>query len=230
MKITKLILATLVILLLAFPAYAADTPVIDAQVAIRHANLERMHLNIALLGEGFVNYINEIGGDTTELNNILDDFDAKLDDLLSADTHKEINDEMTATRTIVEDFKREYDVQFAANNGKEGMGIVRALDNVKAHKDEVDAKEENYWSVRLDQTSIILDTQIQRGEDTIDFFEKRGQDTSALRSNLDDIIAKEADLLSAIQAKKPVEAAAIQLQIGILGNSFVEEADRLLHQ
>ncbi len=229
MKLTKLFSIFVILLLAAIPVLA-ENPVVEDQIAIRHANLDQMHYGLSMLGEGFVAYIAQIGGDTTKLQSILDDFNAKRDPLLNANTHAEINVHMDQARILIESFIAEYNTQITAKNGKPAEGLIKAFDNLNQHKDEYDAKIDNYWSVRKEKSIEIYDTQLSQAQEFVDWFKTQGYDTTKLQQILDSIDAKQPELIAAIDERNEIKIQGTLADIAIKVQALGTEADRLLKQ
>ncbi len=228
----KLFSIFILALLVVSPMVIATTPIIPLvvtqQLAIRHADLERTHYRLSLLAEGFTNYIQEIGGDTSELNDLRNQFDDMKDDLLSGSTHTELNQDILKAKGIIDAFVAEYNAQLSAHNGTPSAGTSKALANLVAHKSEAQALDAKFWEVNQENSLEIFDHNMEQAENFIDWMDSHGYDASSLTSILDKIKAKRVPLEQALQQKNPFKVQGTLYEIGVLAQQFGTEADRII--
>ena len=220
-------LLLIAILLCSVSAIAADN-VLDAQIEVRHADLERTHYKLSLLAEGFSNYLKELGGDNSKLETIRSEFDSLKPKLLSDDTNAELNADIAQAKTLIDQFVVEYNTQLAAVNGDAGAGLIKALTFYGTHQAEVDALDAQYWAVNKENSLYIFDTNVKGAQDFIDWMSTNGYDTTPLEDILDQIKSKRADLESGLSAKNPVVVQGTVAAIGQLAQKFGQTADSIL--
>ena len=117
-----------VAIMMVVPSVSAETDferIRALQMEMRHATVTSQHTFLTQTAQGMINYISDIGGDTTELESLKKEYDDLLSELTATDRHIDLNDLLhDKSRPLMKSFREEYRSQFDDNDGKPLLALA----------------------------------------------------------------------------------------------------------
>ena len=212
--IRKLILAMVLAAFIMPMALAAENASIsDMQTEMRIAHLELMTSVKQIEMGAAVSYINEIGGNSSKLSELLDKFSnqsAKISNMSSA---SDIDSAVKDLKSTVSSFKTEARKQIDANNGKI-LDLASRIENATSQKSaEIKDAEDNYYTLNKANSLAILDKRVDSAQKSLDKLNQSGLDVSDMQEKLDDVSSLRTELKSALEKRNDSLLESVDNQI-----------------
>jgi hypothetical protein len=187
----------------------------DLQLEARYANLERIAKPLNVTAETMIEYIAEIGGDTTELESIHSAFQSKVNSVRNQKTHIELNELVVDAAQDIKDFGKEYKAQFDAHEGKPLVSLARIVEALSEAKEEIDELTEIYWETRQTNVLQIFDNDVEAAEELLPLFVNH-PNYEAITAKVNEIKEMRNDLETALESRKELQILDVQTDIWLM--------------
>jgi len=151
--------------------------------------------------EAIIDYVDELGGDSSTLADLKSDFLSKLDELENAasegdwETYDGIIEEM---KSIVKNFREEARNQISEENREEARNRIQQ--NLDENEEHLSGLLSTAYENGKSHMRGKFDAAICVAENAIERLSKWGLDTSEIEAKLDEIKAKEDDITDKMEA------------------------------
>lgn len=215
-----LILTSIVLLLTMTSVYSAEYPILDDWLEIRKARIGMYTETRVLVVEGLVSYFDELGSDASQLSSFLDDFKSHYESLKLTTTHAALNSERLELWDINVDMALELR-SLRIENLLSVANLTSKIEDIKTeHQSEIDALEDNYWSVRKTNMLAVFDLRVDKAQDVLDKLDDKGYDITEAQAKLDEIKAKRVEMEDALDQRDGVAVGSVRIEIYDLGNEL----------
>ncbi|MEK6940994.1 MAG: hypothetical protein AABW49_03790, partial [Nanoarchaeota archaeon] len=229
MRVSFLILAVL-LLITGVAALTNHEQIIEKQLEIRKANVERINLPIVVSMDAARGYIQTLGQSTITLNELENSYKESITNIRdeTTDTHLEMGELVDESKALVNAFKSELVSRLNSGGGNQArltsIVAVRILENGP----EINRLNEEFWDIRETNSMEVFDLQLIIGENFIDWFEENGYNTNELNAKKKEIYYMRVVLLQAIQSRDEAAIQNANDKITLLAKEWFEIGKRLL--
>jgi hypothetical protein len=222
------VLAILAILIL--PAAAAGNGTVSDTVAIRQAHLAWTALDKEYEMSTAVTYCGTLyGSDTSGMNRLLAEFKAEEAIIPGTTTSGEVDTLIGKMRNTTAQFSDETLTVMTKGQGKWESLEAQILD-AKDNNPYIQAKKENYWTVRTAAHLATFDTWAGEGQQRLDTLKSAGYDTTTAQRALDVFSAKRPELKAALDKKSEAAVKTVNQQAQQLSQEFIQKLQDVQEQ
>lgn len=226
--IPVVVLAILVVLI--FPATAAEDGVVSDTVAIRQAHLAWTALDKEYEMSTSVTYCGTLyGSDTSVMSRLLAEFKAQEVRIPGTTTSGEVDALIEEMRNTTAQFSDETLAVMTKGQGKWENLEAQVLD-AKDNNPYILGKKEKYWSVRTAAQLAAFDTWILEGQQRLDTLKAAGYDTTTAQRALDVFSAKRPDVKAALDKKSEITVKTTNQQVQQLSQEFIQKLQDVQEQ
>jgi hypothetical protein len=203
---------------------ASEFPILSNQVGTRQAHLEWMLTVQVISIEAVIEYIDEIseGKGMSQLESILTDFRAQVENIQSYTTHVGLNNYLRALKELTNAFRIETRSRMTEYNGKGMVLLVRISTKIEENQGQLDALKEQYWGIRKETVLENFDIRVERAQNLVTILEERGFDISEAQNKLGEINLLRGELEAALDERDNIEILRVSLEALELSKELAE--------
>ncbi len=202
---------------------AENFPILERQVEVRQAHLEWITAIFEISMVAVIEYVEEIGGDTYDLETLLTDFRDQMEKIGSLTTHIALNNALRQLGQIINDFRIETQNQMSENNGKylELLSSIKSELEDEENKSYLDGLNDDYWRTRKTNALDIFDIRFGRAQSILNELSEN-HDVAEAQAKLKEIGDKRSGLEAALDERDNIQILQVNLEILALSKELIK--------
>ncbi|MFC1769036.1 hypothetical protein ACFLZX_04705 [Nanoarchaeota archaeon] len=207
-------IVTILIVLTCFLCVSAEESILDKQLEIRQANLDTLTKTLEVGMDATIAYVEEIGGDASELESKKAAFLAKRETLRDASNHEILNAGVNELNEQLKSFNQLADSIVKGNpDGVPATWLLQVLAALKENEGPINDLKDEYWSIKQTNVLEIYDEQLAGINELADLIEASGWDMDQIDAKVSKLEELKTDLTDALDSKVELQVVAVQVKI-----------------